>query len=429
MVSLLYNLLLMLICPILLPYAFFKGLPYGVSIKNVLERAGFFSVKSLQRLPDQRVFWIHAVSVGEVRTSLPLIRELKKNYPEAKIVVTCMTFTGNQVAKKLAEIDLALFFPYDLPVIVRRFINQIKPDAIIIIETELWPNFVRVVKSFDIPLLLVNGRISDRSFPRYLMLGRVFESTLEGITVFCMQSAKDERRIRRLGAPPGRILVTGSMKFDMALPNINKLDLETLEQVYQKPAVSKIIVAGSTHAGEEEALVGVFQKLRQQHPSLSLVLIPRHPERCRQLCDELTRNGIATILRTSLNELQHPLPTETVLVVDTVGEVLKFYSWADIIFVGGSLVPVGGHNILEASLIKKAVLFGPYMNNFKEIVKLIKEAYGGIQVKDADDLYHYANLLLNNPEEAQRLGENGFQLLAENRGATARTIKEISRRV
>ncbi len=427
--SQLYNLLLILICPILLPYAFFKGMPYGVSIKNVLERAGFLSVQPLQRSVGQRLFLIHAVSVGEVRAALPLLRELKKTYPDSKIAMTCMTFTGNQVAKKLEDVDLALFFPYDLPIVVKHFLNKIKPDAVIIVETEIWPNFVKAVRRLDVPLLLVNGRISDRSFPRYLTLGSVFESLLECISVFCMQSAKDERRIRRLGAPPGRIIVTGNMKFDMSLPDTEKLDLESLEQIYQRYQESKIIVAGSTHAGEEKAMVAVFQKLRQEHPLLSLVLIPRHPERCGQLCEDFSKAGITAVLRTSLDELQQPLPPDTVLVVDTVGEVLSFYSLADIIFVGGSLVPVGGHNILEALLIKKAVLFGPYMNNFKEIAKLVKKSYGGIQVKNDDDLYYYANLLLKNPEEAKRLGENGYQLLTDNRGATTRTINEISRRI
>jgi len=157
--------------------------------------------------------------------------------------------------------------------------------------------------------------------------------------------------------------------------------------------------------------------------------VPRHPERCRQVCEELTKAGVASALLTSLSRGHEPLSVETVLVVDTVGEVLRFYAWSDIVFVGGSLVPVGGHNILEASLTSKPVFFGPYMHNFKEIVTLVKEAYGGIQVKDVEELYLHADLLLNNPGEAQRIGENGFNLLDENRGATARTLHEISRRI
>jgi len=429
MIYRLYDLALCLSTLILVPYYLFRGLRYGKARRGIRERLGHYSPEFREAVKSRRVIWIHAVSVGETLAAIPLLKALRHEYPDHLLILSNVTETGHEIAGKLSCVDFCIFFPFDLSWVVKRVLAFVRPEAIILVETELWPNFIRAAKRSNIPVLLVNGRISDRSFPRYLKIGQIAEAILDSVTVFCMQSAKDGRRIKRLGAPPGRILVTGNLKFDMALPEADKLDLEALANVYQPVKDHKVFVAGSTHSGEEEAILRVYQRLRLKHPGLSLVLVPRHPERCRQVCDELTRAGVTIVLRTTLGSHHEPLPPEVVLVVDTIGEVLRFYAWADIVFVGGSLVPVGGHNILEASLTKKPVFFGPHMQNFKEIVTLVKEAYGGIQVKDVEELYLHADLLLNNPGEAKRIGENGFNLLEENRGATARTLNEISRRI
>lgn len=429
MVYRLYDFALCLSALFLIPYYLLRGIRYGRARRGIRERLGHYSPEFRDAVKSRRVLWIHAVSVGETRAAIPLLKALRQKYPDHLLVLSNVTETGHEVAGKLTSVDFCVFFPFDLSWVVRRVLAFVKPEAIILVETELWPNFVRAASRLNIPVLLVNGRISDRSFPRYLKIGQISEAILDCVTVFCMQSAKDGRRIKRLGAPPGRIIVTGNLKFDMALPSAGKLDLDALADVYRTTAGHKIMVAGSTHADEELAILGVYQRLRLKHPGLSLVLVPRHPERCRQVCDEMTRAGIPSVLRTALNKSHEPLSPEVVLVVDTVGEVLRFYAWSDIVFVGGSLVPVGGHNILEASLAKKPVFFGPYMHNFKEIVTLVKEAYGGIQVKDVEELYLHADLLLSNPDEARRIGENGFNLLEVNRGATARTLDEISRRM
>jgi len=429
MIYRLYDLVLCLSSLILVPYYLFRGIRHGKARRGIRERLGYYSPEFRDAVKTRRVLWVHAVSVGETRAAIPLVKALRQEYPDHVLIISNVTETGHEVASKLKNVDFCIFFPFDLSWVVQRILTFVNPEAIILVETELWPNFILAAKKLDIPVLLVNGRISDRSFPRYLKVGKIAEVILECVTVFCMQSAKDGRRIKRLGAPPGRILVTGNLKFDMALPEPDKLDLDALADVYRPTEEHKVMVAGSTHSGEEEAILGVYQRLRLKHQGLSLVLVPRHPERCRQVCEELTKAGAVSVLLTSLSKGHEPLSADTVLVVDTVGEVLRFYAWSDIIFVGGSLVPVGGHNILEASLTRKPVFFGPHMHNFKEIVKLVKEAYGGIQVKDVEELYLHADLLLNNPGEAQRIGENGFNLLDENRGATARTLNEISRRI
>jgi 3-deoxy-D-manno-octulosonic-acid transferase len=276
-------------------------------------------------------------------------------------------------------------------------------------------------------MVLVNGRISDRSFPRYRMAGKLLVPILESFSDFCMQSEQDSRRIRHLGATSGRVQVTGNLKFDMQPPAIDVSELETLKQELKFPEKAIIWVAGSTHDGEEKQLVAVYQQLRKICPELFLVLVPRHPERCRQVVDDLTKKEIVATLRSSISDRNKNFFAGEVMVVDTLGEMLKLYTLADLVFVGGSLVPTGGHNVLEASLVKKPVLFGPHMQNFKEIARLLRAAHGGLQVMDTDDLYRQMKILLENPSEAERIGDNGHHLLQENQGATKRTVSIISR--
>ncbi|MCK4508076.1 MAG: 3-deoxy-D-manno-octulosonic acid transferase, partial [Desulfuromonadales bacterium] len=252
---------------------------------------------------------------------------------------------------------------------------------------------------------------------------------LDSISVYCMQSEQDSRRIRHLGAAEGRVLVTGNVKFDMQPPQIDSTDLDTLKNEFRLPVNARIWVAGSTHDGEEAQLVDVYRKLSEVCPELFLVLVPRHPERCRQVQDEITKLEFSSTLRSTVATMNRSLQPGEVLIVDTLGEMLKLYATADLVFVGGSLVNIGGHNVLEASLLKKPVLYGSHMQNFKEIARLVRVAHAGLQVKDADDLYRQMRLLLENPDEARRIGDNGYHLLESNRGATQRTIEEIERRI
>ncbi len=427
MIYLLYDLILYLSALFLVPYYLYRGFRYGKARHGVRERLGLYAQDFRQLLSGRFVVWVHAVSVGETRAAIPLLKAIKKRYPDATLILSNVTETGRAIAADVAGIDHYIFFPFDLRWIVRKALNVIQPDMVIIVETEIWPNFVIEAKRQNIPLVLVNGRISDRSFPRYRMAGKLLEPILDSIAGFCMQSEQDSRRIRHLGAPAGRVQVTGNLKFDMQPPQIDPADIESLKRELKLPVNACIWVAGSTHDSEEKELVDVYQKLRKVCPDLFLILVPRHPERCRQVCDELTKLDVAITLRSAVALMNKALPPGEVMVVDTLGEMLKFYALADLVFVGGSLVPVGGHNVLEASLMKKPVLFGPYMQNFKEIARLLRAAHGGLQVKDSADLYRQMKLLLENPDEADRIGDNGAHLLHENQGATERTLTVISR--
>ena len=429
MIYLLYDLSLYLSALFLVPYYLLRGLRYGKARHGIRERLGIFRQDLRQLLQGQRVIWVHAVSVGETRAAIPLLKALRKSYPDAQILLSNVTETGRKIAAGIHEVDHFIFFPFDLRWVVRKSLNIIRPDLIILMETEIWPNFVLEAKARDIPLILVNGRISDRSFPRYRMAGKLLPPILDTISDYCMQSEQDSRRIRHLGASAGRVRVTGNLKFDMQPPRIETDELEALRRELRLSRNARIWVAGSTHDGEETQLTDVYQRLREICPELFLVLVPRHPERCRQLQDELGKRNIAAVLRSSLAEINRNLQPGEILIVDTLGEVLKLYALSDLVFVGGSLVDIGGHNILEAALLKKPVMYGGHMQNFKEIARLVRAAHAGLQVKNTDELYRQMRILIENPDEAMRIGENGHHLLEQNRGATQRTLEVIDRRM
>jgi len=429
MVYLLYDLILYASAIILVPYYLLRGLRYGKARRGIRERLGIYAQDFRQLLQGRKVFWIHAVSVGETRASIPLLKALRKTYPDAQILLSNVTETGRKIASGIPEIDHFIFFPFDLRWVVRKSLSIIRPDLIILVETEIWPNFVLEAKARDIPLVLVNGRISDRSFPRYRMAGKLLPPILDTISDYCMQSEQDSRRIRHLGAPSGRVRVTGNLKFDMQPPRIDTDELGALRRELRFPQNARIWVAGSTHDGEERQLTDVYQRLREICPELFLVLVPRHPERCRQVQDDLGKRNISAVLRSSLAELNRNLQPGEIMIVDTLGEMLKLYALSDLVFVGGSLVDIGGHNILEAALLKKPVMYGSHMQNFKEIARLVRAAHAGLQVKNADDLYRQMRILIENPDEAMRIGENGHHLLEQNRGATQRTLEVIDRRM
>ena len=429
MVYLLYDLILYLSALFLVPYYLYRGLRYGKTRRGIRERLGAYAQDFCQLLQGRQVIWVHAVSVGETRAAIPLLKALRHRYPDALLILSNVTETGRETATGVAEIDHYIFFPFDLRWIVRKVLHIIRPAIVILVETEIWPNFVLEARRQNIPVVLVNGRISDRSFPRYRMARKVLVPILDSISDFCMQSEQDSRRIRHLGAAAGHVQVTGNLKFDIQPPQINLAELETFKSDLKLPETGRIWVAGSTHEGEEKQLVPVYQKLRKICPELFLILVPRHPERCRQVQEELAKLEIAATLRSTLATVNRALQPGEVMVVDTLGEMLKLYALADLVFVGGSLVNIGGHNLLEASLLRKPVLYGSHMQNFKEIARLVRAAHAGLQVKDADDLYQQMRILLENPDEARLIGENGYHLLEANRGATERTLQQIDRRI
>ncbi len=424
---LLYDLLLLVAAAGLIPYYLLRGMRFGKSRRGIRERLGQYSEQLLERIQGQRIIWVHAVSVGETRAAIPLLKELRRNYPSHLILVSNVTETGQAIARDNDDIDLCLFFPFDFSWTVRRVLQRIQPELIIIVETEIWPNFVHQAKLLDIPVVLVNGRISDRSFPRYRVVRALLKPVLRCFSSFCMQSQLDAERIVQLGAKSDLTVNTGNLKFDHELCDLSEKEIGQLKQLYRLPEDLPILVAGSTHSGEEEQILDAYTELLQQNRSCLLILIPRHPERCREIASLLEARNISFRLRTSLATEDDLLDSGDVLLVDSLGEVLNLYGVSDLVFVGGSLVPVGGHNLLEASLLAKAVLFGPHIQNFREIsAKLIKSG-SGIKVTGSEELLEKWTLLLDDSIRRNAMGQAGRALLVENAGATERTMQSVGR--
>lgn len=428
MVYLLYNLLLLISALFLVPYYLLRGLRYGKSRRGIRERLGYYSPEQLSLLRGKKTIWIHAVSVGETRAAMPLIKQIHLQYPDYLVLVTNVTETGHAIAQEDKEIDLCLFFPFDFSWAVRRAISLVAPELIIIVETEIWPNFTRQAHLLDIPLILVNGRISDRSFPRYRFFRLLLRPILDRFTSFCMQSQTDAERITVLGAPERRVENTGNLKFDHELVNVTAEQVQQKKRQYKLPEQVAILVAGSTHEKEEKLLLEAYQQISTQiDRDLLLILIPRHPERKREVQSLLKDTGFNYRLRSSLQEGDVPLSPGDVLLVDTLGEVLDFYSVADLVFVGGSLVPIGGHNLLEAALLAKPVIFGPHVHNFKEISAKLIRAGAGVKVENQQELVQQSIIMLNDPARCRAMGQAGSSLIVENAGTTERTMRHISK--
>lgn len=426
-VYLLYDLILLVSAFFLIPFYLIRGVRHGKVRRGIRERLGFFLPDHLKPLQGRWIVWIHAVSVGETKAAISLLKGLRSTYPDSALVLSNVTETGHAIAKEIKELDLCLFFPFDLSWVVKRVLRQVRPDLIIIVETEIWPNFVRISHASGIPVLLVNGRISDRSFPRYKLARPLLKPLLQQFSALCMQTELDAERIRLMGAPEERVEVTRNLKFDMQMASPAETAVAALKDLYRIPSGSAVWVAGSTHAGEEEIVLDVYRKLVAEGENLVLILVPRHPERCRAVGDLLTSCGLSYVPRSEIGYSRNLLRAGEVLLGDTLGEMLKFYAAADVVFVGGSLVDIGGHNILEACLLKKPVLFGPHMHNFKEISRLVAEVRGGIGVADGEELLNSLRQLIASPEMRRTMGEAGHELLQRNSGATAHTLSVIRR--
>lgn len=424
---LLYDLILLVVAAVLIPFYLIRSLRYGKSRRGIRERLGFFAPGRLKLLGEKQVVWIHAVSVGETRAAIPLLNGLRKQYPGALLLLSNVTETGHTVAEKIPELDLCFFFPFDLSWAVRRVLKQIRPDLIVIVETEIWPNFVRAARQQQIPVVLVNGRLSDRSFPRYRLVRALLRPILGSFAAFCMQSETDAERVKILGADEELVINSGNIKFDLQVRDVSDGELAELRNRYRLSPKLPVIAAGSTHAGEEELVIRTFQRLLVEGCDALLVLVPRHPERCRQVAELLGRMGISCRLRSQCSEADPVLLSGEVLLVDTLGEMLNIYAFSDVVFVGGSFVPIGGHNLLEASLVGKPVLFGPHMQNFREISRLLLEVGAGLQVSDELELGRALQQLLADQSLRSEMGQAGRTLIEQNVGATDRTLEVLAR--
>jgi 3-deoxy-D-manno-octulosonic-acid transferase len=366
----------------------------------------------------RRSGWIHAVSVGEAITALPLVAGLRERCPELPLVVTTVTETGACVVREhLAGVAEHRYFPLDLPGAIDRAVDAINPAVLVCMETELWPNLISRLHRRGVPVMMANGRLSDRSFRRYALVRRLLRATLEQIRTFAMQSEEDARRIVALGAPAARVVVTGNMKHDAVAPDPTQAPAWR-QRLGLRPE-ARVWIAGSTHPGEEEAVLDAHARARVEHPGLVLIVAPRHPARAGEVAGLVAARGWPTTLRSAPSDEGRP---DAVVVLDTVGELATLYAVADVVFVGGSLVPRGGHNVLEPARLGKPVLFGPHTANFRDASALLAGSGGGLIVEGGPGLTARLCALLADEGERLRRGEAARRAVASRQGAVRHTL-------
>ena len=374
-----------------------------------------------------RPIWIHAVSVGEAMAVRGLVEELRREDPKAQFVITTVTVTGNKIAKNIARTtDLVTYLPLDLSFIVRHVIRKINPSMVILAETEIWPNLISALYKKKIPVITVNGRISDSSFRGYRMTKFLISPILKKVNLFCVQTERDAERLRRLGVVAGKVLITGNMKFDsrnLAADKKNSVDLRAKLNILEG---EKLLLAGSTHPGEEESVLRVLQALQKEFSGLRLLIAPRHPERAKDVEQVISEFGFKPLKISQLGRQDNAVfDQKAVFILDTVGELVAYYAIADIVFVGGSLVKTGGHNILEPASLGKPVFFGPHMFNFRDIAEVFLARKAAVRVCCPEELEVKIAALLRDAEYAKRLSQAALELISENQGATKRNIEFI----
>ncbi len=418
-----YNLLLGTFCLATLPLLLFKMIFHSNRHEAFAQKLGFLPKEILSGMKGKPRIWVHAVSVGEVSAIHPLLRELRATYPQGCLVLSTGTESGQKIAReRVTEATAIFFFPLDLPFVVRKVIRQVRPDLFILAETEIWPNFLRIMKEEGGRTMLANGRISDRSFPRYRKTRFFWTAVLDHLDIMSMIRVQDGERIISMGANPVHVFVNGNCKFDQAAFLAEPALEKEVQELLGVDEQDRIFVAGSTHEGEEEAVLQAFLTLRRHYPALILVLVPRHVDRVTKVEKLLMRRGVEDFIRRSQLGADG-LQGKRVVLWDTFGELFKVYSVATIVFCGGSLVPRRGQNILEPAAWSKVVLYGPSMEDFLDAHHLLQDSGAGIMVRNAEELTERCLFFLDHPQELKKRGEAGKEALLANRGATQRNAE------
>lgn len=407
-----------------LPRIFFEG-KYRKSLAGKLGRLPQDLVPD--RLGRPRI-WFHAVSVGEVVALEPLVRHVKERMPHATILISTGTETGQDRARhSIREADGFLYLPIDFPECVNRVVDAVRPDLFVLMETELWPNLLHRLKQVGAAVTLANGRISDRSFPRYRKLKRFFSPILGSMDLLLMASELDAERIREMGAPSDRIRITGNTKFDAALGHLRPdVEPETRRVLDLDPS-AQVFVAGSTHPGEHEAILDAYMELTRQFPDLVLIVVPRHVESTPAILAAMSDRGLEPPFLWSSLDRGEGRGGKKVVVVDRTGELFRIYSVASVVFIGGSLAPKGGQNILEPAAWGKTVLFGPSMEDFREARDLLIGVGSGIQVSGAREVAAVVKEILKTPEEWRARADQGRSAILRHVGSARKNAELLAR--
>lgn len=421
---LLYSLVLSVYFVALLPVIGYRSLRHGKSVGRLRDRFGRLSHDVN---PEHvRSIWIHAVSVGEVLAAQPLVASLRDAYPRHRLLLSTTTATGQQVARQLGDaVDATFYAPLDLAPFVARTLDRVAPDLLVLVDTEIWPNLLRACRRRGVRTVIVNGRISDQSFRGYSIVRRVMRRVLDDLDRVCAQNLAWSKRFVELGVSPDRVRVTGSLKFDAVSPagadlHVGDRVLPYFGFVGDRP----VVVAASTLRGEESPVLEAFDGLRQTNPEALLIIAPRHPERFDEVRQLVIDHGFRVVRRTELRPDVEPLAE--VVVLDTIGELARLFQIATVVFVGGSLVPAGGHNLLEPAVFGKPIVFGPHMENFVDIARTFIARAGALQISSARELGAVLESLLADPVRRASLGAAAQALVEANRGARGRSLEVIA---
>jgi 3-deoxy-D-manno-octulosonic-acid transferase len=433
-----YSVLIVAFFVLVSPYLIYQAVRYRKYIHSLPQRLGYLPLSF--NLDGDESIWIHAVSVGEVLTARALLPELRQRYPRLRLFLSTTTMTGQQVARtNLQYVDEVFYLPFDLGFIVNRMLRLVKPRLFVMMETEIWPNLLRACAREGVRTVLVNGRISARSYPRYRFARPFFRHVLRHVDRFCMQGEESARRIIEIGAAPERVTVTGSLKFDSLelavsadpsdgpqyrIQPMRDRGRNRVLRYFRIPPERPVVIAASTLRGEEEPVLDAFQRIRATMPTALLIVAPRKPERFDEVERLARRSGWNVARRSELRVDSEP--RHDVVVLDTIGELAQLYQVATAVFVGGSLVAAGGHNILEPAVFGKPIVFGPHMENFAEIARTFLDNAAAIQIRDGRDLESVLLDLLRDPVQRARLGAAARALVEANRGARARTLAVLA---
>ena len=424
----LYNILLLIAAPPGLLFFSLKMLITGKYRNSFIQKLGGRQGKILDSLKGGRRIWIHAVSVGEVTAAAPIVHSLKAKRPDVQIIFSTSTETGQGMAQKLVKgVDAFIYFPLDLPFAVHKTLELVRPDVFALVETELWPNFLAACHRRGVSSLMLNGRISPRSFHKYQKTGFFWRQVLKNIAAAGMISDIDAARISSIGMDKGRIRVLGNAKYDalaaMAAPALR----DEIARRFNVRRDEKFLVAGSTHPGEEDAVIQVYKELLTRYPDFKLILVPRHIERTGDVMGLLRTAGFKDIITVSEINNGRQRQSESIIVVDVIGELFKVYSLATVVFCGGSLAPKGGQNILEAAAWGKVIFYGPSMEDFSQEAALLEAAGAGIRISNAQELLRGVLQVLDDPKDALERGKRGQSVVNANMGAAERYAEMVVR--
>src|SRR5215510_10518113 len=421
-----YSFLTLVVFVVVSPYFLYQAIRYKKYIGSLRERLGFLPISF--NIDGDESIWIHAVSVGEVLTARAIAADLKTRYPRLRLFLSTTTIAGQQIARRqIQNADGVFYFPFDWTLTSRRTLNLVRPRLFLMMETEIWPNLLRLCRKRGVKTAVINGRISQRSFPRYRIVRPFFKRVLDDVDRFCMQSEESARRLAALGGDPARVTVTGSLKFDslqLPPPTPHGRPRDRVLRFFRVSPNRTVIVAGSTVKGEETAVLRAFARVKAALPSALCVLAPRQPERFGEV-ERIARDaGFVVMRRTEL-----PIdaePRADVIVLDTIGELAQLYQLATAVFVGGSLADHGGHNILEPAIFGKPIVFGPHMQNFREIAETFVANDAAIQVYTERELDGAVLSLVRDPVQRARLGAAARALVEANRGAKDKTLAVLA---